>query len=271
MRADVEALQGRVAHAQSEVQRGSVAAVTLPALEKEIRELERELEAFEPLAHEPMDSTTALAELQSAASHSRLRITAIKPRIESGVQDLDGVTFELGVEGSFHSFGRFLGLIAASTRVMTTSDLSVRAQTSRGAAGNVAGSVAITVYGVLVESAIPDDTVENNESGWRDPFASLVAPQPPPVAVAAPQRTTGLAGTSLSDVTVRGIARDGTRVLAILDTGSRQSFVVRRLDRLADSVVHDINPSGVLFIQDNGRGGQVPVYKPLLRSNLEKR
>ena len=41
-------------------------------------------------------------------------------------------------------------------------------------------------------------------------------------------------------------------MFAILETSSRQSFVVRPLDRLADAIVHDIDASGVLFVQRNG-------------------
>jgi hypothetical protein len=67
----------------------------------------------------------------------------------------------------------------------------------------------------------------------------------------------------LADVVVRGIARNGHKRLAILETSGRQSFIVRSLDQLADSVVQEIDSSGVVFRRRDGQEGPVEIHKPV--------
>jgi hypothetical protein len=58
-------------------------------------------------------------------------------------------------------------------------------------------------------------------------------------------------------------------MFAILETAGRQSFVVRLLDRVGDSIVHRIESSGVLFVQRDAQGASVQIHKPLRPSNVE--
>ena len=246
MRADIEALQGRAMQAESEIQRAVDAAVALPALDQEVRALESALHALRSTASEPLDARAVLADLEAAATDSRIRITGIKPRVAPALSELHALSFELGVDGTFHDLGRFLDRIASSSRVMAATDVSVKAQPAGPGRGTIAGSVAIAAFDLSVE---PSASGRYYEDTRRDPFAGPATPQGLKVIVAVQPARGGLAATTLSDVTVRGVARDGTRMLAILETASRQSFVVRPLDRLADAIVDDIDGSGVRFVQ----------------------
>ena len=75
---------------------------------------------------------------------------------------------------------------------------------------------------------------------------------------------------SLNEIVVRGVARDEHQKLAIIETSAHQSFVVRAFDRLADAQVHDIDASGVTFLQHDGRLGPSQVHKPVRQTVKER-
>jgi hypothetical protein len=104
------------------------------------------------------------------------------------------------------------------------------------------------------------------DGGRRDPFASLIAPRRPTasVAVDASRGRTGLGSVALADVTVKGIVRSGSVMLAILEASNRQSFTVRPNDRLLDAHVRSIDGKGVVFAEQVGPGGPaLQIRKPL--------
>src|SRR5262245_61918234 len=89
------------------------------------------------------------------------------------------------------------------------------------------------------------DRGQNQNREERDPF------EPPAQVTSGRQDETvplsGLAGVSLADVIVRGTARAGDTVLAILEVPGRRSFLVRPRDRLRDASVAAIDTAGVVF------------------------
>ncbi len=93
-----------------------------------------------------------------------------------------------------------------------------------------------------------------DEGNRRDPFSSLIA---------VPSRTAGgesgpvikgLHGVVLADITVRGIVKSGSQVLAILEGPNRQSFVARLNDRLRDASIQSIDQAGVVFAEQASPG-----------------
>lgn len=91
----------------------------------------------------------------------------------------------------------------------------------------------------------------------RDPFASLLAPRnratdSPGVGPAIK----GLPGLSLADVTVRGVIKSGSNILAILEGPNKQSFVAHPNDRLRDALVQSIDTAGVVFAEQGGLGAR---------------
>ncbi|HVT48956.1 MAG TPA: hypothetical protein VHD57_14285 [Vicinamibacterales bacterium] len=102
-----------------------------------------------------------------------------------------------------------------------------------------------------------------DDGGRRDPFTALVAPKRVTGADGVTLRPrSGLAGIALNDVTVSGIVRNGSTMLAILETSTKQSYVARANDRLLDASVAHIDAGGVTFAPAEGAGG-VPVRKNL--------
>ena len=111
-----------------------------------------------------------------------------------------------------------------------------------------------------------------DDGGRRDPFGSLVLPKRTATAATADglRPRSGLATLSLSDVIVKGIVRNGTTMLAILESPGKQSFVTRVKDRLLDATVMNIDRDGVVF-SDRSGGTATDVRKPLRPTGEEVR
>ncbi|MEO7191438.1 MAG: hypothetical protein ABI051_10320 [Vicinamibacterales bacterium] len=106
-----------------------------------------------------------------------------------------------------------------------------------------------------------------DDGGRRDPFSSLVMPKRAS-ATGGPSSgrpRSGLASLVLADITVRGIVRSGTTMLAILEGPNKQSFVTRAKDRLLDAVVQSIDSQGVVFVEQVDAGMPATPVRKLLR------
>jgi hypothetical protein len=166
----------------------------------------------------------------------------------------------LSIEGSYHDVGGFLDRLSSSARVMTSPEVSLAVgRAAREAGVDAAGSIAVVAF----DLSVPVDHPGYDPGGRRDPFEAMTPQESSAVPETASSGRRGLAAVPLADVVVRGIARDGLRRLAILETPDRRSFVVRPLDRLADVVVHDVVSSGVVFVGPDGGSGEIQVHKPV--------
>jgi type IV pilus assembly protein PilP len=85
--------------------------------------------------------------------------------------------------------------------------------------------------------------------GRRDPFQSLLARGADPKSVA--NRPSGVPGLLISEVTVKGIVRDRSGFIAMIQgPDSNKTFTVRTGERLMDGSVKAITADGVVFSQD---------------------
>ena len=265
---EIEALHTRLASQQQETQRARTALGTLPALEREIRDLERTASVLGPIQMpRPSGPSSALIkDLQSAAATSNLTLTSLRPRDDAVPAGRPGEGVELGIEGKFRDVSRFLAHLSALPRVMTTPEFVIKAHADSPVSNRtVIGSIVVVAFDVRPEKVDPVAFVGHDEDAGRDPFASEVERPSHDRPSGAPARGGGLATRSLGDVVVRGLLRDGERRLAILETTDRRSFVVRTDDRLADAIVHVIDGSGVVFLKDAGSNEPARIHRPIAR------
>jgi Tfp pilus assembly protein PilP len=85
-------------------------------------------------------------------------------------------------------------------------------------------------------------------AGRRDPFISLVGrgDESRPTT----QRPPGLSGLLIGEVTVKGVIRDRTGFMAMLQAPDNKTYTVRVGDKLLDGSVKSINQDKVVFSQD---------------------
>jgi len=85
-------------------------------------------------------------------------------------------------------------------------------------------------------------------AGRRDPFVSLVGrgdESKPPEA-----RPSGLAGILIGEVSVKGVLRDRSGYMAMVQGPDKKTHTVRVGDKLLDGSVKSINQDQVVFSQD---------------------
>jgi Tfp pilus assembly protein PilP len=85
-------------------------------------------------------------------------------------------------------------------------------------------------------------------AGRRDPFISLLGrgEDAPPSAVRPP----GLSGLLIGEITVKGVLRDRSGFIAMLQAPDNKTYTVRVGDKLLDGTVKSINQETVIFSQD---------------------
>ncbi|MCC7007569.1 MAG: hypothetical protein IT184_02020 [Acidobacteria bacterium] len=129
--------------------------------------------------------------------------------------------------------------------------------------------IAAPAASIPVGSRVGEVVTGYDDGGRRDPFGSLVLSKRAATPADGRPRS-GLAGLSLADVVVKGVVRNGTTMLAILESPGRQSFVTRVKDRLIDATVVSIDRDGVVF-SDRSGGTPTEVRKPLRPQGEEVR
>jgi type IV pilus assembly protein PilP len=84
--------------------------------------------------------------------------------------------------------------------------------------------------------------------GRRDPFISLLARGSDPASAAA--RPPGVPGLLINEVIVKGIVRDRSGFIAMIQGSDTRTFIVRSGEKLMDGAVKSITADTVVFSQD---------------------
>jgi len=87
-------------------------------------------------------------------------------------------------------------------------------------------------------------------SGRRDPFVSLIRRGTDPRGGSG-ARPTGVPGLLIGEVTVKGIVRDRSGFIAMIQgPDNKQTFIIRPGEKLLDGTVKAITADAVVFSQD---------------------
>jgi Tfp pilus assembly protein PilP len=87
-----------------------------------------------------------------------------------------------------------------------------------------------------------------NPDGRRDPFVSLMGKGSDPKAQGA--RPPGVPGLLINEVSVKGIVRNSSGYVALIQGADNKTYVVKAGDRLLDGTVKSIVQDAVVFSQD---------------------
>jgi Tfp pilus assembly protein PilP len=87
-----------------------------------------------------------------------------------------------------------------------------------------------------------------NPEGRRDPFVSLIGRGNDPKAQGV--RPPGIPGLLINEVSVKGIVRNSTGFVALIQGPDNKTYVVKAGDRLMDGSVKSIVQDAVVFSQD---------------------
>ena len=84
--------------------------------------------------------------------------------------------------------------------------------------------------------------------GRRDPFVSLLTRGTDPKSMI--NRPPGLPGVLIGEITVKGIVRDRSGFIAMVQAPDNKTYIVRPGEKLMDGSVKSITPDTVVFSQD---------------------
>lgn len=96
--------------------------------------------------------------------------------------------------------------------------------------------------------AAPAEPYSYNPEGRRDPFVSLLARGTDPGP--AGKRGAGLGSLTTAEIVVRGVLQSLSSYVAIVQGPDMKTYIVRINDRLADGIVKNITPQGLVIIQE---------------------
>lgn len=84
--------------------------------------------------------------------------------------------------------------------------------------------------------------------GRRDPFTNLVASGTDPLV--AGRKAEGLAGFTVGEISVRGIMQSRGLLIAMVHGPDDKTYLIHQGDKLADGVVKNVTPQGLVVVQD---------------------
>jgi hypothetical protein len=90
------------------------------------------------------------------------------------------------------------------------------------------------------------------DRGHRDPFAEPLRRNRARAEAARPR---GLAGIGVDDLTLRGLVLIGGNYMAVLQSGTGRSHLLRGGETLFDGSVRSVTAEGVLIVRHARRGG----------------
>jgi type IV pilus assembly protein PilP len=93
-----------------------------------------------------------------------------------------------------------------------------------------------------------DDDYKYDPAGRRDPFISLVARGTD--AQHGASGIDGLSGLGITELSVRGVLKNRTGYVAIVQGPDNKTYVARRGDRLLDGSIRSIGPEGLVLVQE---------------------
>jgi len=128
MRAELATRRARLANVQSDVARASSTALRLPALRKDIADLEHQLVASTAVLPDEKDAQDVLRQLHELANDSSLAIASFTPKTVTDKPQYSEWPIELGISGGYHELGHFFDRIANLPLLISVSNLHLKAK-----------------------------------------------------------------------------------------------------------------------------------------------
>ncbi len=154
MQADVNVRQTRLTTLRGDIARGVATARRLPEFEAQVTQLEQRLENLRQVLPEEKDVADILRRIQGLATQSNLTIQRFTPLPPVQQQLYAEVPYRLTAEGTYHNLGLFLDRISKFPRIITVSEVLLKAKTPADANATITAECVATTF-VLQEGVEP--------------------------------------------------------------------------------------------------------------------
>lgn len=155
--AELTSQRAQLASMQAEVARAQATAAKLPALQRDIQKYETELQQTTAVLPDEKDPQDVLRNLHDLASESALTIASFTPKPIVTKAQYSEWPITLGLEGDYHDLGRFFGRIASMSRLMSVSNLEIKAENKPNHLSTVTASCVATTF-VFKKEIAPAET-----------------------------------------------------------------------------------------------------------------
>jgi type IV pilus assembly protein PilO len=153
MQADVNLRQTRLTALRADIARGVATARRLPEFESQVTQLEQRLENLRQVLPEEKDVADILRRIQGLATQSNLAIQRFTPLAPVQQQLYAEVPYRLTAEGTYHNLGLFFDRISKFPRIITVSEVLIRAKSPADSAATITAECIATTF-VLQEGSI---------------------------------------------------------------------------------------------------------------------
>jgi Tfp pilus assembly protein PilO len=155
-RVELESRRTRLDSLQGELSQAQGVAARLPQFERELQELEGALLETTAVLPDEKDPQDVLRSLHQLASESSLNLASFEPQDIVTRAQYDEWPIELGFEGAFHDLGVFFDRIAGESRLVSISELNIKAATTPSGRRSVTASCVATTFVFKNEPAAVD-------------------------------------------------------------------------------------------------------------------
>jgi type IV pilus assembly protein PilO len=145
-RAAIASRRDRLAALDSELVRARGIAARLPGARRDVHLLEVSLRETDTILPEEKDPQDVLRNLHDLASDSLLDISSFTPKPVVSRPDHREWPIEIGLEGRYHDVGRFFDRIAGMSRLISVSNIVIKAKTRPSARGTVTVTCLATIF-----------------------------------------------------------------------------------------------------------------------------
>jgi type IV pilus assembly protein PilO len=171
VQASIDARSAELATIRADIDKGLATARRLPEFQKQVGELEAQLERLRAVLPEEKDVADLLRRIQGMATQSNLTIRAFTPRPVATKQMHAEWPINLQLEGTYHNLGGFLERVSKFPRIINVSAIDIRARDNQTDSATVTAECTATTF-VLLENAA------GKPAAPGAPGAPGVAPRP---------------------------------------------------------------------------------------------
>jgi type IV pilus assembly protein PilO len=145
-RVELESRRTRLVSLEGELAQARVTAARLTQFEREVAALEMALNETTAVIPDEKDPQDVLRHLHQLASESALSLASWKPQDIVTRAQYSEWPITLGFEGGFHDLGVFFDRVASMSRLISVSDLTIKAAATPNAPGTVSASCVATTF-----------------------------------------------------------------------------------------------------------------------------
>ncbi len=147
-----------------------------------------------------------------------------------------------------NGLGAAIGALAVLMVVASTATGQTPSQAPAPAAAGAAAPGSPAKPGAVPVPPAPD-TYSYNPEGRRDPFLSLLT-RGSEVSTSREAQPEGREGLAIGEVSVRGIIRTRTTIVAMVQGPDNKTYIIHTGDKMLDGAVKAITTDAVVFSQD---------------------